>query len=97
MKRTKKGHGPGKGKVSLSCTIPEEIDRELRRLATSSGKTRSGYAKRAVMQAVARGEQYIEQTISKHVYPFEHPENPTARAAEPPENETPPDVGNVGT
>ncbi len=84
MKRTTKGasHGPGKGKVSLSCTIPADIDRELRRLAAESGKTRSGYAKRAVIHAVTRQQRYIEQTVEGTIYPLEHPEKPVQRAAE---------------
>lgn len=95
MKRTKTGHGPGKGKVALSCTIPEEIDRELRRLAAQSGKTRSGYAKRAVIHAVTRQQRYIEQIVEDTIYPLEHPENPTERAAEKPLKDDDRDVGSA--
>lgn len=84
MKRTKKGHGPGKGKVSLSCTIPVEIDQQLRELAQLSGLTKAGYAKKAVIRAVERREKVTEQVVSDKIisYPLEHPENPTARAAD---------------
>lgn len=87
MKRTKStGHGPGKGKVSLSCTIPEDIDRQLRELAAESGLTRAGYAKKAVIRAVKRREKITEQIISDNIvsYPSSHPQNPTARAADGP-------------
>ena len=83
MNRAEKtGHGPGRGKISLSCTIPVEIDQQLRQLAGESGLTRSGYAKRAVIRAVQRRERVTEQVISDTIYPLEHPENPTARAAD---------------
>lgn len=84
MKRTHKptGHGPGRGKVNLSCTIPVEIDRQLRQLAEESGLTRAGYAKKAVIRAVQRREKVTEQVVSEAIYPLEHPANPTARAAD---------------
>jgi hypothetical protein len=88
MKRTKaarRGHGPGKGSVFISCTIPETVDHDLRRLAATSELTRAAMARECIQDAVARG-----LTITTHrshagkviAYPLTHPANPTARAAD---------------
>jgi hypothetical protein len=88
MKRTKgprRGHGPGKGSVFISCTIPEEFDAELRRLAAASNLTRAGMARECIQDAVARGLTITTQKshAGKIIdYPLDHPGNPTARAAD---------------
>jgi hypothetical protein len=56
------GHGPGRGKISLSCTIPVDIHAQLQHLAQQSGLTRAGYAARAIIRAVERTE-----VVSEHV------------------------------
>lgn len=86
-KRRKSDETAGKGKVRISCTIPEEVDAELCRLARASSLTRSGMAGECIVDAVARG-----LTVTKHKshagkvieYPLTHPGNPTARAADDP-------------
>lgn len=87
MKRTKKGHGVGKDSVSISTSIPVSIDAELRKLATASELTRGGYARDAIIDAVNRGHirQVTRTTIRDRKivkYSANHPQNPTARAAE---------------
>ena len=71
MKRTKRrGHGVGKDAVSISTSIPISVDAELRKLAAASELTRGGYARTKL-----RSGKIVE-------YPLDHPENPTARAAD---------------
>jgi len=85
MKRTKKGHGVGKGSVSISTSIPFSVDAKLRRLAEASELTRGGYARDAIIAAVKRGHiRRVTRTTldADNVYPLEHPQNPTARAAD---------------
>lgn len=90
MKRTgsKSGrHGAGKNSVDIACTIPADVDAELRKLAAASELTRGGYARDVIIQAVANGYlRKITRTTAKHSkivqYPLDHPENPTARAAD---------------
>lgn len=88
MKRTKRrGHGVGKDSVSISTSIPIAVDAELRKLAAASELTRGGYARDAIIEAVKAGHlrkvtrtKLTDRKIVK--YPLEHPENPTARAAD---------------
>lgn len=88
MKRTKRrGHGVGKDSVSISTSIPVSVDQELRKLAAASELTRGGYARDAIIEAVKSGHvRKVTRTklrSSKIVeYPLDHPENPTARAAD---------------
>jgi hypothetical protein len=87
MKRTKKGHGVGKDSVSISTSIPLSVDAELRKLAAASELTRGGYARDAIIEAVNRGHiRAVTRTTLKDRkivrYPVDHPENPTARAAD---------------
>jgi hypothetical protein len=85
MKRTKKGHGVGKGSVSISTSIPASVDAQLRRLAQASELTRGGYARDAILDAVKRGHiRKVTRTTlaADNVYPLEHPQKPTARAAD---------------
>jgi hypothetical protein len=87
MKRTKKGHGVGKNSISISTSIPLSVDAELRKLATASELTRGGYARDAIIDAVKRGHlRKVTRTTIRDPkivkYPLEHPENPTARAAD---------------
>jgi len=88
MKRTGskklKRHGAGKNSVDIACTIPASVDAKLRKLATSSELTRGGYAREVITDAVARGwhRKVTRHTANVVQYPLEHPENPTARAAD---------------
>lgn len=90
MKRTgskSRRHGAGKNSVDIACTIPADVDAELRKLAAASELTRGGYARDVIIQAVAAGYLHkITRTTSKQSkvvqYPVEHPENPTDRAAD---------------
>jgi len=85
MKRTKRrGHGVGKDSVSISTSIPISVDAKLRKLAAASELTRGGYAREVITDAVAQG---WHRKVTRHTgnvvqYPLEHPENPTARAAD---------------
>jgi hypothetical protein len=54
MKTPHKGHGPGKDSIHIGTSIPIDVDKRLRRLATASKLTRSGYARQALEDAVAR-------------------------------------------
>jgi len=85
MKRTKsRGNRAGKGKVWISTSIPEDVDAMLRRLATLSKVTRGAYARECLLDGVER-ELIIgttRQPAKIMPYPLEHPENPTARAAD---------------
>ena len=85
MKRTKgRGNRAGKGKVWISTSIPENVDAELRRLAALSKVTRGAYARECLLEGVER--QLVigttRQPAKVVAYPVEHPENPTARAAD---------------
>ena len=84
MKRTKKAtnHGPGKKSVYISTSIPKHIDAELRRLAAESDLTRGGMARECIEDAVNRGLVITKTKRASKIYPLEHPENPTARAAD---------------
>lgn len=88
MKRTKRrGHGVGKNAVSISTSIPISVDVELRKLAAASELTRGGYAREAIEEAVRVGHiRKVTRTTLRRgkivQYPLEHPENPTARAAD---------------
>lgn len=88
MKRTKRrGHGVGKDSVSISTSIPISVDLELRKLAAASELTRGGYARDAIIEAVKSGHvrKVTRTKIRKSnivEYPLDHPENPTARAAD---------------
>ncbi len=86
MKRTKKGHGVGKNSVSISTSIPLNVDAELRKLAIASELTRGGYARDAIIDAVKRGHirAVTRTTIEdrKIVDYSDHATNPTASAAD---------------
>lgn len=84
MKRTKKpgNHGPGSKSVYISTSIPKHIDAELRRLADESQLTRGGMARECIEDAVNRGLIITKTKRTSKIYPLEHPENPTARAAD---------------
>lgn len=78
MKRT---NPAGKNSVHLSTSVPKEINREIKKMAKAAGLTRSGMARELLTDGVARitGKPNVGKII---IYPLEHPENPTARAAE---------------
>lgn len=78
MKRT---NPAGKDSVHLSTSVPKDVDREIKRMAKQAKLTRSGMARELLTDGVARitGRPYIGKVI---IYPLEHPENPTARAAD---------------
>lgn len=85
MKRTKgRGNRAGKGKVWISTSIPEATDAELRRLAALSKVTRGAYARECILEGVERQLTIstTRQPAKVIPYPLEHPENPTARAAD---------------
>ena len=88
MKRTKRrGHGVGKDAVSISTSIPISVDAELRKLAAASELTRGGYARDAIIEAVKAGHiRKVTRTKLRSgkivEYPLDHPEKPTARAAD---------------
>jgi len=84
MKSTK-SHGPGRGMVQINTTIPDAADAELRRQATANAETRSAYARRLLLRGLRDPITVIEHSASEQrIYPIDQPENPTARAAEPP-------------
>jgi hypothetical protein len=56
------GHGPGRGKHSISSTVSLEVLEALDYLATSSGLTRGGYVSAAVTAAVIAGTTYPRAT-----------------------------------
>jgi hypothetical protein len=76
----------GKGKVQINATIPQDIDDELRRQAASAGVTRSAYASLLIIDGITDPVTITRQRLSGKViaYPMQHPQNPTARAAENP-------------
>ena len=78
MKRT---NPAGKDSVWLSTSVPKDVDREIKRMAKKAGVTRSGMARELLTDGVARitGKPHVGKII---IYPLDHPENPTARAAD---------------
>jgi hypothetical protein len=58
------GHGPGKGKHSISSTVSLEVLEALDYLATSSGLTRGGYVSAAVVAAVIAGTTFPRATAT---------------------------------
>jgi hypothetical protein len=63
-KRQTSGHGPGRGKHSISSTVSLEILEALDYLATRSGLTRGGYVSEAVTSAVIAGTIFPRATAS---------------------------------
>lgn len=80
-KRRKSDETAGKGKVRISCTIPEEVDAELCRLARASSLTRSGMAGECIVDAVARGLT-ITRTAGHARKIIDLPENPGGGGAQ---------------
>jgi len=66
MSKAKNPHG--KGKHSLSCTLPNDVLEALDYLATQSGVTRSTYAREAITEVVTAGRIYSAQEIMAKRY-----------------------------
>jgi hypothetical protein len=58
------GHGPGRGKHSISSTVSLEVLEALDYLATRSDLTRGGYVSEAVNAAVLAGTIYPRASAS---------------------------------
>jgi hypothetical protein len=58
------GHGPGRGKHSISSTVSLEVLEALDYLATRSGLTRGGYVSEAVTAAVVAGTTFPRATAT---------------------------------
>ena len=58
----------GRGKTSLSSTLPNEVLEALDYLATQSGVTRSTYAREAITEAVLAGRIFSSQEIMAKRY-----------------------------
>ena len=52
------GHGPGRGKASISSTLCVEVLEALDQLATESGLSRGGYISAAVTASVLAGTTF---------------------------------------
>ena len=84
---SKSEHPHGKGKTSISTTIPNEVLEALDYLATKSGVTRSTYAREAIIESVRAGRTVSAQELMKRRY--NTPEVISLRAAENPNKATP--------
>jgi hypothetical protein len=58
------GHGPGRGKHSISSTVSLEVLEALDYLATRSGLSRGGYVSEAVTAAVIAGTTFPRSSAS---------------------------------
>jgi metal-responsive CopG/Arc/MetJ family transcriptional regulator len=85
---SKSEHPHGKGKTSISTTIPNEVLEALDYLATKSGVTRSTYAREAIIASVRAGRTVSAQELMQRRYntpevisirPAENPTNPKPR------------------
>lgn len=88
---SKSKHPHGKGKTSISTTIPNEVLEALDYLATKSGVTRSTYAREAITNRVLQGALFPAQEIAdrKHGPIYKIPDIIALRDAENPIQRTP--------
>jgi len=85
---SKSQHPHGKGKTSISTTIPNDILEALDYLATKSGVTRSTYAREAIIASVRAARTVSAQELMQRRY--NTPEVISLRPAENPIKDTPP-------
>lgn len=84
---SKSEHPHGKGKTSISTTIPNDVLEALDYLATKSGVTRSTYAREAITASVMAGRTVSAQELMQRRYST--PEVISLRSAENPIKATP--------
>lgn len=85
---SKSEHPHGKGKTSISTTIPVEIMAALDHLAVESGLTRSNYAREVITEAVKSGRVLSSRDIKRRER-YNTPEIIALRAAENPSQNKP--------
>ena len=85
---SKSKHPHGKGKKSISTTVPVEIMAALDHLAIESGITRSNYAREVIIQAVNAGRILSSRDIKRRER-YSTPEVISLRAAENPIKDRP--------
>lgn len=85
---SKSSNPPGKGKTSLSTTIPNDVLEALDYLASESGLTRSNYARQILIETVKSGRTLSSRDIMRRER-YNTPEVLALRAAEKPILPTP--------